>query len=157
MAREFSKISPKVWRSQRFRSLESDDPRYLLIYLMTCQHQSSAGCFRMPDAYGAADLDWTVERVRKARAALVQSDLIAFDAGTDEYFICGWFMHNKPMNASHQKAIVNRISDLESDLLREVAEGEFGEAALPSTREPVPAYGSSRLTETAFMSSGRRA
>lgn len=155
MSREFSKISPKVWRSKRFRSLGSDDPRYLLLYLMTCQHQSSAGCFRMPDAYGAADLDWPLERLKEARLLLAERDLIAFDAVTEEYFMRGWFAHNKPMNASHQKAIMNRINDIESDSVREVAEEEFGEAALPQSN-PTPVPSSSRLTDTAFMSSGRR-
>ena len=67
--RTFSKISPKLWRSPRFRSLESGDERLLYLYVLTCEHQSSAGCFRLPDAYAASDLGWTEERLSDAREA----------------------------------------------------------------------------------------
>ncbi|MGX5839751.1 hypothetical protein ACWGTI_03390 [Mesorhizobium sp. ArgA1] len=150
MSREFSKISPKVWRSRRFRALPSDDARYLLVFLFTCDHQTSAGCFRMPDQYGAADLVWPIERMRTARQELVDGGLLAFDPATDEYFVPGWYNHNKPMNANHQKAIVRQVSELESDEVREVAEAELQPALLPSTIETLNA-GGSRLVGTNFM------
>ena len=108
-AREFSKISPKVWRSNKFRALPSDEARYLLIFLMTSPHQTSAGCFKIPDEYGAADMNWPIERFREYRAQLVEAGLLAFDEVTDEYFVPGWFTFNKPMNVSHQKAIVRIV------------------------------------------------
>jgi hypothetical protein len=137
MSREFSKISPRVWRSARFRALDSDDDRYLLLFLMTCSHQTSAGCFRMPEAYGAADLGWHPDRMRDARNALVAAGLIEFDGTTDEYFVCGWLRHNRPMNASHQKAIERAIAELESDAVRNVAETDLEAARLPNTSPTV--------------------
>ena len=47
--REFSKVSPAVWQSERFHSLPSDDGRYVHLYLLTNDHQNSAGCYRLPD------------------------------------------------------------------------------------------------------------
>jgi hypothetical protein len=148
MSREFSKISPKVWRSKRFRALPSDDARMFLVFAMTCEHQTSAGCFRMPDAYGAADLAWPIERMKTARSEVIDAGLLAFDKATDEYFVPGWFAHNKPMNASHQKAIIRYISDLESDAVREVAEAELQPALIPSTVESICG---TRLTTTPMM------
>ena len=71
--RDYSKVSPKLWRSPRYRSLESGDARLLYLYFLTCEHQSSAGCFRLPVAYAASDLGWTENRFTDARAALASS------------------------------------------------------------------------------------
>ncbi|MCV3239672.1 hypothetical protein [Mesorhizobium sp. ZC-5] len=151
MSRDFSKISPKVWRSKRFMNLPSDDARYLLMFLLTCSHQTSAGCFRMPDAYGATDMGWTTDRLNVARSHLVEGGLLAFDPTTDEYFVPGWFGHNRPMNASHQKAIVRLISELESDPVRERAEAELQPVMISSTVETLA---SPRLAS--MMTGGRR-
>ncbi|PAP96630.1 hypothetical protein [Mesorhizobium wenxiniae] len=148
MSREFSKISPKVWRSKRFRALPVDDARYLLMFLLSSEHQTSAGCFRMPDAYAAADLGWPIERMDEARKHLIEGGLIAFDSTTDEYFVIGWFGHNKPMNASHQKSIVRVVSDIESDAVREIAEAELQPALIPSSVEML---NGSRLGNSPYM------
>lgn len=149
MSREFSKVSPKVWRSNRFRALPSDDARYLLLFVLTSPHQTSAGCFKMPDAYGSADMNWTVERFLAARLELVQANLLAFDEATDEYYLPGWLSFNKPMNASHQKAIVRLVADIESDVVREIAEAELMPALIPSTVETIP--NRSALASTSYF------
>ncbi|MER9200476.1 hypothetical protein NKH74_14815 [Mesorhizobium sp. M0933] len=148
MSREFSKISPKVWRSKRFRALRSDDARFLLLFLLTSEHQTSAGCFRMPDAYAAADLGWQTDRMQAARQQLVEGGLLAFDSVTDEYFVTGWFGHNKPMNSSHQKSIVRVVAEMESDVVREIAEAELQPVLIPSTVETL---NSSRLGNSSYM------
>ena len=74
--RDYSKVSPKLWRSPRFRSLESGDARLFYLFFLTCEHQSSAGCFRLPVAYAASDLGWTEERFQMARSALVEAELL---------------------------------------------------------------------------------
>lgn len=120
MSRDFTKVSPRVWRSRRFRTL-TDDAKQLLLFLLTCDHQTSAGCFRMPDAYGAADLLWAVERMQAARSALVEAGLVVFDDRTEEYFVCGWFAYSRPMNVSHQKSIDRQVENIESDAVRAAA------------------------------------
>ena len=44
--REFSKVSPAVWRSGKFTGLECSTAQVLYLYFLTCEHQNSAGCFR---------------------------------------------------------------------------------------------------------------
>jgi hypothetical protein len=78
--REFSKISPALWQSERFNSLPSDDGRYLYLYLLTNEHQNSAGCYRLLDLYACSDLRWSIERYSKARSELVDGGLVRFDA-----------------------------------------------------------------------------
>ena len=124
--REYSKVSPKLWRSKRFRSLASDDARLLYLFLLTCEHQTSAGCFRLPDAYAAADLGWDADRLEGARAPLIP-DMIAHDAETEECFVRRWFRHNPPTNQKHLKGVQRIISELDSDHVREVAEEELSD------------------------------
>jgi hypothetical protein len=149
--RDYSKVSPKLWRSPRFRALQDDDARYLYVYLLSCEHQTSAGCFRLPDAYAAADLRWTDEKLDASRKSLVHGAMIAHDAATEEYFVLRWFRHNPPTNGKHLKGVQRIISELDSDCVREVAEAELTEHQ--ENRNPlddVPDPGH-RLTSTAYF------
>jgi hypothetical protein len=124
--RDFSKVSPKLWRSGRFRDL-SDDARLLYLFLLTCEHQTSAGCCRIPGAYATADLGakWTAERLHAARDHLSKAELIVHDDNTDEYFVCRWFKHNPPTNQKHLQGVRRMISELDSEAVREVAAADL--------------------------------
>lgn len=132
--REFSKVSPAMWRSKRFLALPDDRSRLLHLYLLTCQHQNSAGCYRLPEGYATADLGWPIEHYREAREKLEAAALIAYDGESEEVFIMGWFRINPPMNPKHAAGIITRISDIESDAVREVAEVEFREVNIAVAR-----------------------
>lgn len=126
--RDFSKISPSVWRSARFTDLSSDDARFLYLFYLTCEHQTSAGAYRLPDGYACNDLHWTQERYRKARADLQTADLIEFDDAASVVMIRRWFKHNPPMNESHLTGIERVIERLESELIAEAISLELNEA-----------------------------
>lgn len=135
--REYSKVSPKLWRSKRFRNLASDDARLLYLFLLTCEHQTSAGCFRLPDAYAAADLGWNADRMEGARVPLI-AEMIAHDAETEEYFVRRWFNHNPPTNQKHLKGVQRLISELDSDHVRETAEEELNGHIEKPAEDPEP-------------------
>lgn len=125
--REWSKVSPALWRSPRFLGLQGSDERLLLVYYMTGDHMNSSGCYRLPDGYAIADLGWTLERYRTARDLLVAAGLISFDRITEEVFVNRWFKHNPPTNAKHAKGARRLINKIDSDDLRLMAEEEFCE------------------------------
>lgn len=157
--RDYSKISPKLWRSQRFRNVGSDDARLLYVFLLSCEHQNSAGCPRLPDAYAAADLNWTAERLNAARLHLITADLISHDGATDEYFVHRWFRHNPTTNPKHIKGVERLISELDSDLVREVAETEYEafreeKAASQSASEALT--NGNRLANSSYLNGGKR-
>ncbi len=131
--RDFSKISPAVWQSQRFNNLPSDDGRYLYLYFLTCEHQNSAGCYRLPDGYASDDLRWPPERYVAARKQLVEADLIQFDEENHVVMVCRWFKHNPPMNEKHFVGIECILERLPSAAICEAALGELNEAM--ETRE----------------------
>jgi hypothetical protein len=98
-------VRRSLWGSERFVSLPDDPARYLYLYLLTCPHQTSSGCFALKEAYALADLDmagadWTAAQYRKAKTALVASGLIMADDATGEVLIARWWKDNSPNNES---------------------------------------------------------
>jgi hypothetical protein len=60
--RDYGKVFSRIWESADFRAM-SEDGRTLTMYLLTCQHGTIAGVFRVPDGYACEDLQWPAERV----------------------------------------------------------------------------------------------
>lgn len=124
--REFTKVSPAVWASARFHAL-TDRGRLLYLYFITNQHINSSGVYRLPDAYAASDLGWSVEDYRAERTTLVGANLVDFDPETSEAMIERWFRYNPPMNDKHATGTRKLIAVIESDRLREATEARFEE------------------------------
>jgi len=150
--REFSKVAPQLWRSKRFAAL-GDDARMFVLYLLTCPHQSSAGCMSLPDAYAAADLNWNIERLRAARNAVIEADMLVHDEVSNEYFVRRWFRHNPPTNSKHRAGIDKLIAALDSVAVRDAVQCELGAAFAKPEQDQ--AIGGKHLLETALMR-GRR-
>ena len=135
--REFSKISPAVWRSKRFFTLPSDDAKFAYLYLLTCEHQNSAGAFRLPTGYAVEDLGWTPERFLAAIEGLTNAGMVLRDEETAEMVIANWFKHNPPMNPKHRIGIVQTLERLESADLHETALERLEEVSPDPDAEPV--------------------
>lgn len=123
--RDFNKVSPTLWQSSRFADLPSDDGRFLYLYLLTCPHQNSAGCFWLPDGYVCSDVQWERKKYHTARQQLIDADLIQFDDSEQVIFIKRWFRHNPPMNQSHLKGIISLLEKCGSLAVREQCEVEL--------------------------------
>ena len=123
--RDFNKVSPTLWQSSRFVDLPSDDGRFLYLYLLTCHHQNSAGCFWLPDGYACNDIRWEAKRYVSARQSLLDADLIRYDDANHVVLIERWFKHNPPMNEKHRKGIASQIEKLESELDAARSEGRI--------------------------------
>jgi hypothetical protein len=158
--REFSKITPAMWRDKRFRSLPSSDAKLVSLYLLASEHQNSAGAYRLPTLYACSDLGWDEERFAAARAEVLKADLFAFDPETEEFYCRGWFKTNPAMNPKHAQSIIRRISELESDEIRERAEAEFAQsqeqkarakAEISGSVHSLDDYSGGRLTRTRYM------
>jgi hypothetical protein len=117
--RDFTKVSPTLWRSCRFADLQSDDGKFLFLYLLTCAHQNSAGCFWLPDGYACNDLRWDVKRYRSASQVLIDAGFIQFDKINQVVLIERWFKHIPPMNRSHVKSNEAALEQCPSTVLRD--------------------------------------
>lgn len=67
--RDYGKVYGTFWSSETTGTL-TDDGKMLALYLMTCQHATITGVFRLPDGYAAEDLRWSPERVSEGFAEL---------------------------------------------------------------------------------------
>lgn len=122
--REFSKVSPALWRSERFNSL-GNEAKILYLFYLTCSHQNSAGCYTLPDGYACSDLGWEQATYELHRSTLIEAQLVAFDPLTSELFILRWFQHCPPMNDKHALGTMRIVESIDSDILRELVEADF--------------------------------
>ncbi len=125
--RPFTMVRRSIWRSKRFASLPGDDVRFLYFYYLTCPHQTSVGCCSVPEAYVTTDLamigaQWTVEKYRGAREALINSELILVDDETGEILVTRWWQDNSPNNESWFSGAQRQCEAIQSLKLRESAQ-----------------------------------
>jgi len=154
-ARKFSMVSPAIWRPGRFLSLGDPRAQVLYLYFLTCEHQNSAGCFRLPDGYACADLCWQVSDYVGVRQKLIDGEMIAFDAETSTIYVERWFQHCAAMSDKHAAGIRKIISAIESDVIREKAEADFeaSEVLRKGIQNPLdtPFTNSSRLLNSNYL------
>jgi len=120
-------VRRSIWGSERFVRLPDDPARYLYLYLLTCPHQTSSGCFVLKEAYALADLNltgaaWTAEKYQQARAALETSGLILTDDATGEVLIDRWWKDNSPNNESWFAGARRQCEAIQSQRLRKAAQ-----------------------------------
>ncbi len=148
---EYSKVSRALWQSKRFNALAESDEKLLYIYLLTCSHQTSAGCYRLPDGYAIADLGWSLADYLARREIVEASGLIAFDAETSEVYIERWLRHSPPTNTKHAQGIRKVIECIDSDELRGKAEADFEDAIAAYRSQNPLGPGGKDLTDTGYF------
>jgi len=115
-------VSPAVHRSWRRRGIAGTDGGHVGLYLFTCEHQNSAGCFRLLPGYACTDLgDWPLERFQAALKVLVEAQIILTDNETSEVMILRWFKHCPPTNSKHYQGTSRIVAAIESERLRQAA------------------------------------
>lgn len=107
--RDFCKVSPKVWRSLKFKSLSARG-RLLYLYLLTCPHVNAVGCYTLPMAYLGADLgfddaDAVMGEVRKA-------GMVRYDDAEAIVFVENFIHFNPPTNANHARMMLKQAEEL---------------------------------------------
>lgn len=120
--REYTKVSPLIWRDKRFLGLASSDARLLYLYYLAGEHQNPSGCFRIPDSYASSDLQWELDRYRAARAEVTESGLVLFDPETAEVYIADWYETNPVTNSKHYMGALRNVVNIDSDMIRQVVE-----------------------------------
>jgi hypothetical protein len=125
--KSFNKIHSIIWRSERFLSLDTP-AKLLMFYFMTCEHQTSAGAYRIPDGYAAADLRWPLHAYLEARGSLIEEGMISFDDEAETVYVRGWFKLNPPMNEKHAQGTRRLLETLDSQTIYEEAIVDFEEA-----------------------------
>lgn len=105
--RDYGKVYSRIWESADFRAL-SDDGRMLVMYLLTCQHGTISGAFRVPDGYACEDMGWTAERVAEGFANLSEKGFANRCETTKWVWIVKFLQWNAPENPNQRKAAVKQ-------------------------------------------------
>jgi hypothetical protein len=117
--RDYGKISTTIWNSQKFEKV-SDAAKLLYLYLHTCPHVTSSGCFVLKDGYALADLGWDQESYRKAMDSLCKAYLVAIDRGENVVRITQYLRFDPFTNPKHAQGAIKQVlllPDCEQKLL----------------------------------------
>lgn len=109
--REYGKLYSGFWTSQDIQSM-SDDAKVLAAYLLTCDHSTLIGCFRLPDGYVTDDLNWGCERVSKGFDELSVKGFATRDNGSKWVVIHKYIKWNQPENPNQMKAAVKAFNQV---------------------------------------------
>lgn len=140
--RDYGKIHTGFWASETMLGLESD-ARLLAIYLMTSQHTTMLGAFRLPDAYVCEDLGWDSKRFQNGLKTLSDAGFVKYDRATKVVWIVKFVKWNRPDNPNQQKSIAKLAQALpdslafKDEILASIGVSET--VAKPLGNSPVPA------------------
>lgn len=101
--REYGRVYSQFWPWAVANHL-SDDGKILALYLMTCEHSTIAGVFRVPDGYVAEDIGWGIERVREGFAELASKGFANRCETTKWVWVTKHLKWNPPENPNQVKA-----------------------------------------------------
>lgn len=101
--RDYGRVFSSIWESADFRDL-TDDGRTLVLYLLTCQHGTLAGAFRMPDGYVMEDLQWGSERVLEGFRNLAEKGFALRCSVSKWVWVCKYLQWNPLENPNQRKA-----------------------------------------------------
>jgi hypothetical protein len=101
--RDYGRVYSAFWQSPEIRALP-EDARTLALYLLTAPHGNLIGCFRLPDAYAADDLQWTAERVSEGFRKLEEAAFVRRDEATKWVFIAKYLKWNAFENPNVARA-----------------------------------------------------
>ena len=112
--RKYGKIETALWHNPKVRGL-SESARLLYLYMISCPHGNSLGCFVLPDGYISADLKWDQRQVSKLVNELVAGRLIERSETSSLIRIIGWFGHNTIENQRVAMAANDTLKTLPND------------------------------------------
>jgi hypothetical protein len=96
----WAKVDRRLWGDQKFRRL-SGDGKMLFLYLLTTPYSNSIpGTYRAGEAMIAEELDWNLERFRKAYAELFKEGLAIGDFNGRLIWLPHAIRYNMPDNTN---------------------------------------------------------
>lgn len=126
--RDYGRVYSSFWQSPEMRALP-EDARTLALYLLTTPHGNLIGCFRMPDAYAAEDLQWPIERVSEGFRKLVEVAFVTRDEASKWLVIAKYVKWNRfenPNVATAARKAFDQVPALPLKCLLSKALLEFG-------------------------------
>lgn len=123
--RKFGIISSRVWRSEKFRSLTSETARICYLYLHTCSHGNSTGCFHVSQTMIASEAMIEASGVEAALLECENVGLIRYDETEDLVQICNFFRHNTPASRKQLAGPIAMLENLPAGRLLDACKAEL--------------------------------
>lgn len=111
MARTYWRVSPAFWSDEKV-SKWSDDAKLLGLYILTCDHRTLEGLFRLPKGYIQEDLGWSAERLAQPFAQLLLDGFIEYDEANRICLIVHALEYQQPENPNQVTSAVKIIEEL---------------------------------------------
>lgn len=108
---DFHMVWTSFWPEARARNW-TDDMKQFGAYLLTNEHRTLEGLYRLPVAYAGADLDWASERVLRALERLIQDGFAAYDDSAQVVFICKALKRYQPKSDRHITGAIRNLQTL---------------------------------------------
>lgn len=89
----------------------TEDERYFALYLLTGQHRTFEGIYKLPLMYAAGDLGWNLARVKKCMRGLEGHGFVKYDDAAQVVWIIKALKAQSP-NENQCRAAVRKIADL---------------------------------------------
>lgn len=116
MSRSYWRVSPAFWGDEKVTGAAgepwSDDTKLLALYLLTCEHRTVEGLFRLPKGYILADLGWEAERLAEPFAQLLRDGFIEYDSRTRLCFLVNALEYQAPENPNQITAAMRYLDGL---------------------------------------------
>ncbi len=126
MGRFFSPIHSNIWTDPQVTQMDVNT-NLVRMYLLTNHHGNGAGFYHFNIAYGAADLNISVESFEASLETLVEQGYVMYNPETKALLIRDWFEHNSigsSKNAQHfvalhdQKRLPQNEPEMELEFFR---------------------------------------
>lgn len=109
----YGKILSGMWSDQRFQALGCG-AKLLYVYLLSCEHCSSIGLFKLGMGYVMDDMDVSRKEAESAMAELEGQGLASYDKGTKTCLIHRYLRYNPPQNPKHLKGMAKVFDEQEA-------------------------------------------
>jgi hypothetical protein len=107
----YHRVSPKFWSDPTVLGWD-DDTRLLALYLLTCEHRTTEGLFRLPRQYVLADLEWLPERLSEPFQRLIDDGFIEYDDDARVMLIVKALAYQAPSNPNGVKSALKTVASL---------------------------------------------
>lgn len=103
----YSRVGSRIWLEHW-----DDDTMLTALYLLTNEHRTTEGIYRLPLEYGATDRRWPLKRFRQAFANLLTDGFVEYDEDAKVVLILNALKWQQPANPNQRKSAVKKLRAL---------------------------------------------
>ncbi|ADQ13712.1 hypothetical protein [Halanaerobium hydrogeniformans] len=113
---KYNKVQSNFWISNKVIRWDKNTI-FIALYILTNQHRSSEGIYRLPKSYVSEDTNFTTQEVEEAFEELIESDFVRYDIETSVIMITKALKYQSINNPNHQKAALKILKALPTSYL----------------------------------------